>query len=171
LTYARWSNTACSDGSIKSILLSVAEAEALVESFRRTRLVEGPRRSGAHDDRRTLAAACAPSLEALRNLRAAIEGEQYSFASAGILGDAICLFPQDDGVLLGWRARILEAVGIADEIDENWRIHLTVCRRRHEDTAYGVEEAMGKALPLRCEVRDLLIAHMHSDSQVTMQPL
>jgi len=101
----------------------------------------------------------------------AIVGERYTLKSVGTLGGAICLFPEDDGALLRWRASILKAVGIPDEVDEQWRIHLTVCRGSREGTAGAVEEAMGKALPLHCEVRGLLLAQMHSDSRVTVQPL
>jgi hypothetical protein len=63
--------------------------------------------------------------------------------------------PKDDYTLLCWRVSILEAVGIADAIDKKWRIHLTVCRGSNGETAGAVEEAMGEALPLDCEVRGL----------------
>jgi hypothetical protein len=110
-------------------------------------------------------------LKALENLRVAIAGEQYTLGSAGTLGDAICLFPEDDGALLRWRTKILETVGTADEVDEKWRNHLTVCRAGRDGSGGAAEEAMANALPLRCEVRGLLLAQMHCDSRVTVQPL
>lgn len=110
-------------------------------------------------------------LEALGGLATAIDGTRYTLSTVGILGDAISLFPEDDAALLRWRASILEAVGTADAVDEKWRIHLTVCRGPNGGTAGAVEEAMGKALPLDCEVRGLLLAQMRSDSEVTVRQL
>jgi 2'-5' RNA ligase superfamily protein len=156
----------------QSILIPVAEAEALVEPFRRDGDWSSAHGVPAH---MTIAgpwplSLCLP-LQALRGLSATIAGERYTLESVGTLGGAICLFCEDDHALLRWRASILKAVGVPDGVDEQWRIHLTVCRESREGTAGAVEEAMGNALPLRCEVRGLLLAQMHSDSRVTVQPL
>jgi hypothetical protein len=156
----------------QSILMPVAEAETLVEPFRRAGDWSSAHGIPAH---MTIAgpwplSACLP-LEALGELATTIYGGRYTLSNVGILGDAICLFPEDDGTLLRWRASILETVGIADAIDEKWRIHLTVCRGPNGATAGEIEEAMGQALPLTCEVRGLLLAQMLGDSEVTVRPL
>jgi hypothetical protein len=156
----------------QSILIPVPDAEELVGQFRRSGDWSSAYGVPAH---MTIAGPWPLSLplpfEALEKLRVAIGGERYTLGSAGTLGDAICLFPDDDGALLRWRAKILETVGAADEVDEKWRIHLTVCRVGRDGTASAVEEAMGNALPLCCEVRGLLLAQLHGDSRVTIQPL
>jgi hypothetical protein len=156
----------------QSILMPVAEAEALVEPFRRAGDWSSAHGIPAH---MTIAGPWPLSvrlpLEALGELATAIDGARYKLSTVGTLGDAICLFPEDDGALLRWRASILEAVGIADAVDERWRIHLTVCRGSNGGTAGAVEEAMGKALPLSCAVRGLLLAQMLGDSEVTVRAL
>jgi hypothetical protein len=152
--------------------MPVTEAEALVEPFRQVGDWSSAHGIPAH---MTIAGPWPLSvrlpLAALGGLAAAIHGTRYTLSSVGILGNAVSLFPEDDGALLRWRASILEAVGIADAIDEKWRLHLTVCRESNGGTAGAVEEAMGKALPLDCEVRGLLLAQMLSDSEVTVRPL
>ena len=156
----------------QSILMPVAEADALVEPFRRAGDWSSAHGIPAH---MTIAGPWPLSvrlpLETLGGLATAIDGTRYTLSTVGILGDAISLFPEDDAALLRWRASILEAVGIADAVDEKWRIHLTVCRGPNGGTAGAVEEAMGKALPLDCEARGLLLAQMRSDSEVTVQQL
>lgn len=156
----------------QSILIPVAGAEALVEPFRRAGDWSSAHGVPAH---MTIAGPWPLSLrlplQALRGLGVAIVGERYTLESVGALGGAICLFCEDDRALLRWRASILKAVGVPDGVDEQWRIHLTVCRGSRDWTAGRVEEAMGNALPLRCEVRGLLLAQMHSDSRVTVEPL
>jgi hypothetical protein len=156
----------------QSILIPVREAEALVEPFRRDGDWSSAHGVPAH---MTIAGPWPLSLrlplQALRGLGVAIVGERYTLESVGTLGGAICLFCEDDRALLRWRASILKAVGVPDGVDGQWRIHLTVCRGPRDEPAGAVEEATGKALPLRCEVRGLLLAQMHSDSRVTVQPL
>jgi len=56
-------------------------------------------------------------------------------------------------------------------VDENWRVHLTICRLGHDGSGCAVEDAMRSALRVRCEVRGLLLAKMHGDSRVRVQPL
>jgi hypothetical protein len=156
----------------QSILIPVSEAEPLVQRFRRAGDWSSAHGVPAH---MTIAGPWPLSLplplEALGNLRVAIAGAQYTLGFVGTLGDAICLFPENDGALLRWRAKILETVGTADELDEKWRIHLTVCRVGRERSGSAVLEAMGNALPLHCEVRGLLLAQMHGDSRVTIETL
>jgi hypothetical protein len=156
----------------QSILIPVTEAEPLAQPFRRAGDWSSAHGVPAH---MTIAGPWPLSLPlpvgALEDLRVAIAGERYTLGSAGTLGDAICLFPEEDGALLRWRAKILQTVGIADEVDETWRIHLTVCRVGREGDGSAIEEEMGNALPLRCEVRGLLLAQMLGDSRVTIEPL
>jgi hypothetical protein len=156
----------------QSILIPVPQAEALVEPFRRTGDWSRAYGVPAH---MTIAGPWPLSLElpfrALRNVRAAIAGEQFTLTSAGTLGDAICLFPENDRALMRWRKRILDAVGDVDQVNEEWRMHLTVCRTSRQGTIGAIEQAVAKALPVNCEVRGLLLAQMHGDSRVTVKPL
>jgi 2'-5' RNA ligase superfamily len=110
-------------------------------------------------------------LQPLRELATSIHGTRFTLSTVGLLGDATCLFPENDDALLRARASILEAVGVADEVDEEWHIHLTVCRGANERTLARVEEEISKALPLHCKARGLLLAQMLSDSEVTVRPL
>ncbi|MGH2852844.1 MAG: 2'-5' RNA ligase family protein [Solirubrobacteraceae bacterium] len=154
------------------MLLPVAEAEVLVEPFRRVGDWSSPHGIPAH---MTIAGPWPLSvslpIEALSNLASAIRGAGYTLSTVGTLGDAICLFPPDDAGVLRWEADILDAVGAPDEVDEQWRIHLTVCRGANRATIEKVEQAIGRALPLNCEVGGLLVAQMLSDSQVSVRPL
>jgi hypothetical protein len=158
--------------SFQSVLLPVAEAEPLVEPFRRVGDWSSAHGIPAH---MTIAGPWPLSvslpIEALSNLASAIRGARYTLSTVGTLGGAICLLPADDAVALRWRADILDAVGAPDEVDEQWRIHLTVCRGANRATVGKVEQAIGRALPLSCEVRGLLVAQMLGDSQVSVRPL
>jgi len=158
--------------SFQSVLLPVAEAEALVEPFRRVGDWSSTHGIPAH---MTIAGPWPMSvslpIEALAHLTSAIRGARYTLNTVRTLGDAICLFPADDAVALRWRADILDAVGAPDEVDEQWRIHLTVCRGANPATVGEVEQAIGRALPLSCEARGLLVAQMLGDSQVSVRPL
>lgn len=155
----------------QTILMPVAEAEAAVEPFRR----DGDW-SSAHGvpSHITIAGPWPLSLDlptqALEGLAAAIRGTRFLLATVGTLGDAICLFPEDDGELSRWRASILNAVGTADAIDGSWRVHLTVCRGASQDIA-TVEERIGDTLPIACEASGLVLAQMLGDSEVTMRQL
>jgi hypothetical protein len=154
------------------VLLPVAEAEALVEPFRRAGDWSSAQGIPAH---MTIAGPWPLSvslpIEALARLASAIRGARYTLSTARILGDAICLFPADDAMALRWRANILDAVGAEDEVDEQWRIHLTVCRGANQATMGKVEQTIGPALPLSCEVRELLVAQLLGDSQVSVRAL
>jgi hypothetical protein len=154
------------------VLLPVAEAEPLVKPFRRVGDWSSAHGIPAH---MTIAGPWPLSvslpIEALSNLASAIRGAHYTLTTIKTLGDAICLFPADDTVALRWRADILDAVGIPDGVDKQWRIHLTVCRGANRVTVGKVEQAIGRALPLSCEVGGLLVAQMLSDSQVSVRPL
>lgn len=156
----------------QSILMPVAEAETLVKPFRQVGDWSSAHGIPAH---MTIAGPWPLSvplpLPALSQLSIAIRGTRYTLASVGTLGDAICLFPEDDSALMHWRASVLDAVSIVDELDESWRIHLTVCRGSNGRSADTIETAMGKALPLNCEARGLLLAQMRGDSEVTVRPL
>ena len=152
--------------------MPIAEAEAAVEPFRRDGDWSSAHGVPAHI---TLAGPWSWSLrlptEPLTELAAAICGTRFSHDSVGALGDAVCLFPENDGELLRWRARILEAVGSGDVIDEDWRIHLTVCRGIPREKIGEVEASLGKSLPITCEVRGLLLAQTLDDSKVTLRQL
>jgi hypothetical protein len=79
--------------------------------------------------------------QALARLAAAIQGTRFVLGTVGTLGDAVCLFPEDDSELLRWRASILDGVGAPDAIDESWRLHLTVCRGSSPELVDTVEES------------------------------
>jgi 2'-5' RNA ligase superfamily len=156
----------------QSILMPVAEAEPLVEPFRRAGDWSSAYGIPAH---MTIAGPWPLSvplpLPALGRLGVAIRGTRYTLGTVDTLGDAICLFPEDDSALMHWRAAILDTVNTVDELDEEWRIHLTVCRGSAGSGADTIKAALGKALPLRCEVAGLLLARMLGDAEVTVQPL
>jgi hypothetical protein len=158
--------------SFRSVLLPVVETEPLVEPFRRAGDWSSAHGIPAH---MTIAGPWPLSvslpIEALTRLASAIRGARYTLSTLSILGDAICLFPADDAMALRWRAKILDAVGAADEVDEQWRIHLTVCRGADRATVGEVEQTIGPALPLSCEVRGLLVARMLGDCQVSVRAL
>jgi hypothetical protein len=155
----------------QSILMPVPEAEATVGPFRR----DGDW-SSAHGvpTHMTIAGPWPLSLRlptrALAGLAAAIRGTPFVLGTVGRLGDAICLFPEDDRDLLRWRASILAAVGDADGLDEGWRLHLTVCRGATEE-ATTVEEALDEKLPIACEAPGLLLAQMDGDSGASVRRL
>jgi hypothetical protein len=152
--------------------MPVAEAEAAVEPFRRDGDWSSAHGVSTHI---TIAGPWPMSLRlpvrALGGLAAAIQGTRFVLGTVGTLGDAVCLFPEDDGELLRCRASILDAVGIADAIDEDWRLHLTVCRGATREAIGTVEETIGKTLPIACELRGLLLAQMLGDSEVTLTRL
>ena len=156
----------------QSILLPVTEAETAVASFRR----DGDW-SSAHGipPHITIAGPWPLDLpipdQALAELAASIQGVQFALDSVGILGDAVCLFPEDDGELLRWRARILVVVGIADAVNESWRLHLTVRRGMPHEDIEATEVALGRALPIACEARGLLLARLLGDSEVAIRQL
>jgi GrpB-like predicted nucleotidyltransferase (UPF0157 family) len=158
--------------SFQSILLPVPEVNALVAPFRRAGDWSSAHGVPAH---MTIAGPWPLSvplpLERLAELAGRLDGTRFALGEAGRLGDAICLFPDDDRPLLRWRTRILETVGIEDAADEKWRLHLTVCRGPHADTFGAVEEAMAAALPIRCRAQGLLLAEMHSASDVSVRLL
>jgi hypothetical protein len=110
-------------------------------------------------------------LEALGELGREMNGARLILDRIGTLGDALCLLPEDDSGLLRWRASVLEAVGLADSLYERWCPHLTVCRGPEDGTADAIQEALGEALPLDCEVRGLLLAQKLGDSAVRVRPL
>jgi 2'-5' RNA ligase superfamily len=153
-------------------LIPVPEAEPLVSSFRRGGDWSSEHGIPAH---LTLAGprpltTCIPE-DRLGKLCAEIRGERYKLDTLGPLGDAVCLFPDDDRALLGWRGRILAAVGSDDETDESWRMHLTVGRGLAPPAIGAVEASIGRALPLHCEIDRVLIAQRHAGSRVTLRPL
>jgi hypothetical protein len=159
--------------AFRSILLPVPEAEALVDPYRRAG--DWSHRHGipAHQ---TLAGPfpLGTSLPgaALAEIAAEMRGARYELGSVGTLGDALALFPTDDAPLLRRRERALAVIGAADEVDDDWRMHLTVCRLG-SSAADGDEIARSLAgsLPIACEVGVLLIAELDGAGRVSMQPL
>jgi hypothetical protein len=155
--------------SFQSILLPVREADALVENFR----VEGDwsRRLGipAH---LTLAGPWPLSHELprehLAELAAEARGTRYRLDFVDLLGNAICLLPEDDLPLLSWRTRVLSAVGKPDGVDSAWRLHLTICRDGR-DRLMAVRDAVDHVLPLDCEVRDLCIARLIEPGRAVLE--
>ena len=157
---------------IQSILIPAPEAEPLVGPFRRTGDWSSGHGIPAHI---TIAGPWSLTtrlpVDALRQIRAAMDGERYTLSAIGTLGDAICLFPDADDTLLRWRARILTAVGTTDDNSEDWRVHLTVSRGQSQAAARAIEASLTTALPLHCEVKDLILAQLHSGPRVTLRTL
>lgn len=160
------------DSSFQSILLPVGEADAIVDSYR----VEGDwsRQLGipAH---LTLAGPWPLSQElpheSLAALAAEARGTRYRLDSIDMVGDAVCLLPEDDRPLLNWRTRVLSAVGKPDPTSPAWQLHLTICRDESGDRLIAVRNAVGHALPLDCEVQDLCIARLVEPGRVVMKRL
>ncbi|MBS1887575.1 MAG: 2'-5' RNA ligase family protein [Actinobacteria bacterium] len=150
----------------------MAEVEAAVEPFR----YDGDR-SASHGipphitigGPWTLSVAL--PVRALEGLAAAIRGTRFVLDHVGTLGDAVCLFPEDEGELLRWRASIMGAVGTPDAVDENWRLHLTVCRGGDRGRLAEVEEAFAGAMPIACEAQGLILARMTGDAEVRLRTL
>jgi hypothetical protein len=88
-----------------------------------------------------------------------------------MLGDAVCLLPDDDRPLLNWRTRVLSAVGKPDAVSPAWRLHLTICRDEPGDRLVAVRNVVDHALPLDCEVRDLCIARMIEPGRAVTESL
>jgi hypothetical protein len=156
---------------LQSILIPVLEAEATVEPFRRAGDWSSARGVPTH---MTIAGpwplSVNLSVDALVALAAEARGLRFVLGEVGALGDAISLFPEDDEKLLSLRAAILDAVGTPDAVDENWRLHLTVCRGATPVLLAEVEASIGDTLPIACEVNGLLLAQM-DDSDVTIRQL
>jgi hypothetical protein len=100
-----------------------------------------------------------------------MRGERYKLAAVGTLGDAVCLFPDDDRALLRWRKSILAMVGASDDTDASWRMHLTLSRGLAAPGMRAIEASIIPALPLQCEISGLLIARRYQDSRITMRAL
>jgi hypothetical protein len=157
----------------RSILLPVPEAERLVDPLRRAgdpwrergvpahMTIAGPWPLEVELPREELA-------EAARELR----GTRFALATAGMLGDALCLFPADDAALLAWRERALRVVGVPDRLDAGWRLHLTV--RRYESAPPDAAEtvrALARSLPIVCTAGELAVAEVDASGRVLLRPL
>jgi hypothetical protein len=157
---------------IQSVLMPVPEAEPIVGPFRHAGDWSSGHGIPAH---LTIAGPWPLStripLHPLRKLRSAMQGERYELGTVGTLGDALCLFPDDDRALLYWRERILSAVGASDDTDQSWRMHLTVSRGLAPSAVRAVEASIRPALPLHCEIDRLLIAQRLPSSRVTLRSL
>lgn len=157
----------------RSILLPVPEVEPLVDPFRRAGDWSREHGVPAH---MTIAGPWSPETElplaTLGALARELRGTRFELGAVGPLGSALCLFPTDDAPLLAWRERALAAVGAADRLDDDWRLHLTVSRGG-PDLAWAEEagRALSGALPITCEVRGLLIAAVDGAGNVTLRPL
>jgi hypothetical protein len=157
---------------IQSILIPVPEAESLVSPFRHSGDWSSKHGVPAH---LTIAGpwplTTRVPVDRLGKLCSEIRGEQYELGTIGPLGDAVCLFPDDDRALLRWRRRILAVVGSGDETNESWRMHLTVSRGLTPPAMGAIEASIGLALPLHCKIDRVLIAQRHADSRVTLRAL
>lgn len=157
----------------RSILLPVPAAEPLVDPLR---LTGDPWRERGVPAHMTIAGPWPLGVrlphDELVELAEELRGTRFELATAGTLGDALCLFPADDAPLLAWRARALRAVGVRDRIDDGWRLHLTV--RRYEsapgEAAEGAPE-LERSLPIACAVGELAIAEMDDAGVVGVRPL
>ena len=79
--------------------------------------------------------------------------------------------PDDDGALMSLRLRLLDLAAYPDDLDENWPLHLTVCRGADTQRVSEVRRALAAALPLTCTVRNFLLAEMLSPSDVRLGKL
>jgi hypothetical protein len=156
--------------AFQSILLPVHEAEALVGPFRRGGDWSRVHGIPAH---MTLAGPWPLSIELrasdLALVAEKIDGQRYALSTVDVLGDAVCLFPDDDAPLMCWRSRLLDLVGAPDEVDKEWRVHLTVCRGLDLGRADEVLQTLGAMLPLPCVAPGLLLAQMLSPSEVIVR--
>lgn len=156
----------------RSILLPVVEVKDLVEPFRRDGDWSSAYGVPAH---LTIAGpwpleVLLPS-DALGELAAKLRGAAFQLASMGRLGTALCLYPNSDSPLPGLRKQCLEIVGVPDQLDSRWRIHMTVLRASDRPEVETAEEALGRALPIDCEVGGLLIAKMNDPASVSLESL
>lgn len=156
----------------QSILLPVMEAEPLVDAFRQDGDWSRAHGIPAHI---TLAGPWPLSVELslndLSRMAQEMIGQRYALSAVDVLGDAVCLLPDDDSPLMIWRSRLLDLAGAHDDIDDNWRLHLTICREHSEPRTDEVETALAGKLPLACVVKGLLIAQMRSTSRVAVTAL
>jgi len=157
----------------RSIVLPVPEAERLVDPLRRA---GDPWRERGVPAHMTIAGPWGLEVELPRAELAGpareLRGTRFELATAGMLGDALCLFPADAAALLAWRERALQAVGVPDRLDEGWRLHLTV--RRYESVPRDADEsvrALERSLPIACTVGELAVAEMDSSGRVDLRPL
>lgn len=155
----------------RSILLPVMEAEPLVDPFRQDGDWSRAHHVPAH---MTIAGpwplSVALPLDQLAAQAQQMAGHRYMLSTVAVLGDAVCLFPEDDGPLMRLRSRLLNLAGYPDALDDNWRLHLTVCR----DANTRVDEirrALAASLPLPCTVRSLLLAEMCRPEDVRLAEL
>jgi hypothetical protein len=156
----------------QSILLPVMEAEPLIDEFRQDGDWSRTHGIPAHV---TLAGPWPLSVElSLNDLSCMAQemiGQRYELSAVDVLGDAVCLLPDDDSPLMVWRSRLLGLAGVPDDIDNNWRLHLTVCRDSSGPRTDEVERALAGKLPLSCAVQRLLLAQMRSPSEVAVVSL
>jgi hypothetical protein len=157
----------------RSILLPVPRAEPLVDPWRRAGDPWRERGVPAHI---TLAGPWPLEVELPRGELAEaarqLRGTRFELGTAGMLGDALCLFPAEDAALLAWRERALRAVGIPDRLDAGWRLHMTV-RRYESGASDGKESArtLARSLPIACVVGELAIAEVDDAGTATLRPL
>ena len=80
------------------------------------------------------------------------------FRRLGLLGDAVCLFPDPAPWLDRCRAQAIAAVGTPDGTDARWRPHLTLARLA-EATEAAVAALAGRLpVALPCRVDDAALA-------------
>ena len=98
-------------------------------------------------------------------------GHRYTLSTLDVLGDTVCLLPDDDGALMSLRLRLLDLAAYPDDLDAKWQLHLTVCRGANTQRVSEVRRALAAALPLTCTVRNFLLAEMLSPSDVRLGKL
>jgi 2'-5' RNA ligase superfamily len=155
----------------QSVLIRVPEAELVVGGFRREGDWSFRHGVPAHI---TIAGpwplSLAPPAHALSGITKDMRGTRFTLAAAGLLGDAVCLFPGDDQNLMHWRDRLLGVARSPDAVDEDWRLHLTVCRNDASPSAAAALATVQDALPIACVVEGLTLARRHGED-VTLRNL
>jgi hypothetical protein len=152
---------------MQSVILPASEVEPLVDGFRQAG--DWSRRLGvpAHI---TLAGPWPLEVElpvpALASIAVAMRGIVFRLSRIDLLGDALCLLADDDAPLLKLRAAVLAAIGVSDELDEQWRPHLTVFRHARPHDRRDICEAIGPQLPVDCEAASLRIARLVAPDRV-----
>jgi hypothetical protein len=164
--------TAIPDSSFQSIWLPVREVDALVDEFRVdgdwSRQLGVPAHitlAGPWPISRTL-----PDAK-LAELATAARGTRYRLNSVEVLGDAICMLPDDGRPLTQWRERLVAAVDGVDAADPSWRPHLTICRSASRDSLKAIRKAVNHALPVNCVVRDLRLSRLVEPGLVSVESL
>jgi hypothetical protein len=62
-------------------------------------------------------------------------------------------------------------VGLADDVDADWRLHLTIARDIGSERRKEIGRELLPLLPLACELHDLRLARLLANGRVTLTTL